>query len=164
MEVMLAADIQIFQAALHHSLGRIAIEHHHTLRERAMIDTNTYRTLQRLGALNKSAESLAYLLMHGTIDLIIPLGRTLTIDVVTRIDAHLLYILQCCVSCRWVEVNISYQGSRDTTSTELFMDHTEVSSHTLVLCSIAQILRTSGDDTLCLSDCSLCIQSRSCRH
>ena len=129
-----------------------------------MIDTDTYRTLQRLGALNKSAESLAYLLMHGTIDLIIPLGRTLTIDVVTRIDTYLLYILQCRISCRWIEVNISYQGSRDTTSTELFMDHTEVSSHTLVLCSIAQILRTSGDDTLCLSDCSLCIQSRSCRH
>ena len=102
--------------------------------------------------------------MHGTIDLIIPLGRTLTIDVVTRIDTHLLYILQCRVSCRWVEVNISYQGGRDTTSTELFMDHTEVSSHTLVLCSIAQILRTSGDDALCLSDSSLRIQSRSRRH
>ena len=102
-----------------------------------MIDTDTYRTLQRLGALNEYAESLAYLLMHGTIDLIIPLGRTLTIDIVTRIDAHLLYILQGRISCRWVEVNISYQGSRDTTSTELFMDHTEVSSHTLVLCSIA---------------------------
>ena len=129
-----------------------------------MIDTNTYRTLQRLGTLDKSAESLAYLLMHGTIDLIIPLGRTLTIDVVTRIDAHLLYILQCRISCCWVEVNISDQGSRDTTSTELFMDHTEVSSHTLVLCSIAQILRTSGDDALCLSDSSLRIQSRSCRH
>ena len=164
MEVMLTTDIQIFQAALYHPLGRIAIEHHHTLRERAVIDTNTYRTLQRLGALNKSTESLAYLLMHGTIDLIIPLGRTLTIDVVTRIDAHLLYILQCRISCCWVEVNISDQGSRDTTSTELFMDHTEVSSHTLVLCSIAQILRTSGDDALCLSDSSLRIQSRSCRH
>ena len=75
--------------------------------------------------------------MHGTIDLIIPLGRTLTIDVVTRIDAHLLYILQCRISCRWVEVNISYQGGRDTTSTELFMDHTEIRSYTLVLCSIA---------------------------
>ena len=102
--------------------------------------------------------------MHGTIDLIIPLGRTLTIDVVTRIDTYLLYILQCRISCRWVEVNISDQGSRDTTGTELFMDHTEVSSHTLVLCSIAQILRTSGDDTLCLSDSSLRIQSRSRRH
>ena len=129
-----------------------------------MIDTDTYRSLQRLGTLDKSTESLAYLLMHGTIDLIIPLGRTLTIDVVTRIDAHLLYILQGRISCRWVEVNISYQGSRDTTSTELFMDNTEVSSHTLVLCSIAQILRTSGDDALCLSDSSLRIQSRSRRH
>ena len=89
-----------------------------------MIDTDTYRTLQRLGARHKSSESLAYLLMHGTIDLIIPLGGALTIDVVTRIDTHLLYILQCCISCRWIEVNISYQGSRDTTSTERFMDHT----------------------------------------
>ena len=44
------------------------------------------------------------------------------------------------------------------------MDHTEVSSYTLVLCCIAQILRTSGDDALCLSDSSLRIQSRSCRH
>ena len=102
-----------------------------------MIDTDTYRTLQRLGALDECTESLAYLLMHGSIDLIIPLGRTLTIDVVTRIDTHLLYILQCRISCRWVEVNIGYQGSRDTTSTELFMDHTEIRSYTLVLCSIA---------------------------
>ena len=117
MEVVFATDIKVLEATLYHPFGGITIEHHHTLGERTVVDPDTYGTLQHLGTLDKGTEAFAYLIVHGAVHFVIPFGHALVVDVVPRIDAYLLDILQRCIRSGRVEVNICYQRSHDTAST-----------------------------------------------
>ncbi len=119
---MSTADIEVLEAALHHPLGRVPVEHDHTLGERTVVDPDTYRTSQFLGTIDKGTEALLDTGVHSGEDLLCPLLHSLRIDIVPWVDTYLLYILQCGIGRCGVEVDVRHQRRRDPFGTQCSVD------------------------------------------
>ena len=60
--------------------------------------------------------------MHSGEDLLRPLLHSLCIDIVPWVDTYLLYILQCGISRRRVEVDVRHERRRDPLGTQCRVD------------------------------------------
>ena len=154
-EVLLHADAQELHARLHHPLGRVAVARHDAVGERAVVHTDAQGGMVCLADVEQGDEACAYLLQFACI-LLVGIFQVLEgacgIDVVARVDAHLLGIERSYFRHLGVEVDVCHEGRQVALRAQGGVDVAQVLSLCHSLGSEPYVLSSGVDDSLCLCD------------
>jgi hypothetical protein len=122
--VVLLADTDELERALHHALGGVAVAVHDPVREGAVVGADAHGDAQLLGPQDQGRESLAdplelsRVLLVGVVALLEPLG----VGEVPRVDADLIHVLNREQRQLGGEVDVGDQGHPDSPGTHPLSD------------------------------------------
>ena len=122
VELFTSADTQKLHTTLHDTRRRVAIARHDTVGQRTVVHTDTHSGMMLLADIQEGYQLMLDLLQLGSIFLIgifQMLEGTTGIDVVTRIDTHLLTVHGRYVGGMGREVHIGHQGGLIAVSLQL---------------------------------------------
>ena len=137
VKLLLLADAQKLHAALDDSLGSVAIARHDAVGQRSVVDTDAHGCVMLLADIEEGNEAvLKFLQFVGIfgIGIFYLLEHTRWIDIVARIDAHLLGIERSYVGNVGVEVYVGNKRSVEAVSTQLGVDILQILSLASALC------------------------------
>ena len=125
-----------------------------------MVHADTHSGMVLLADIDEGHELRLDLLQFGGI-LLVGIFEVLEsapgINVITRIDAHLLTVEGCDIGSMGCEVDISHKGSRIAIGLQARRDILHVLGLACALCGEAYEFATCIDDALCLGHTALCI-------
>ena len=132
-----------------------------------MIDPEAYRRAVFAADVKEGDEAVMQLAQLGGIlgvGIVYMLERPAGIDIVARIDAHLLGIAGRDIGYRRIEVDIRHERGHHTLGAEACIDVSEVFSLADVTCGQTHIFATCGDDALGLLYAGFGVLGRNVGH
>ena len=158
VKVLALKDTQELHATLNDTLGGVTVTTHDTIRQRTVVHADTYCRVMLLTDIQERHQLLLDLLQFGCILLVgifQMLERTTWINVVARIDTHLLTVLGSHIGGMSSKVHIGHQWCIVTIGLKLGRNVLHVLSLAGTLGGKANQLATSVDNTLGLGHTAL---------
>ena len=153
VKLLLLADAQKLHAALDDSLGSVAIARHDAVGQRSVVDTDAHGCVMLLADIEEGDEAvLKFLQFVGILGICIfyLLEHTCRVDIVARIDAHLLGIERSYVGNVGVEVYVGNKRRVEAVSTQLGVDILQILGLASALCGESHKFAASLNYFFCL--------------
>ena len=160
VEMLFLADAQKLHAALHNTFRRVAIAVADTVRERTVVHANANGSVMLLADIQEGHKAVLYLLQFFGIFLIGVFfldELTCRVDIVARIDTHLLGIERCHVSHTRIEMHVGDKRRSEAVAAYSIVNVLEILSFTHSLRGQSDEFSSCFDNAFSLLHASLCI-------